>query len=112
MRGNEQGAVSQVSGNGPEQAHGAVFEERACIARELHDVVAFHISLIAVQAETACYRAPDLPASVVAELRSVSGQAREALAEMRRLVGALRARAQLAAVAVYDDWSGKSAPPD
>lgn len=80
----------QSQGAGPQHAHRAVLEQSACIARELHDVVAFHISLIAVQAETACYRVPELPASAVSELRSVSTQAREALGEMRRLLGALR----------------------
>ena len=39
-----------------EQARRAVLEERARIARELHDVVAHHMSLIAVRAETAPYR--------------------------------------------------------
>lgn len=68
----------------------AVTEESARIARELHDVVGFHISLIVVRAETACYRVPDLPPSAVRELGAVSAQAREALVEMRRLLGVLR----------------------
>jgi signal transduction histidine kinase len=41
-----------------ERARRAVLEERTRIARELHDVVAHHMSLIAVRAETASYRLP------------------------------------------------------
>jgi signal transduction histidine kinase len=73
-----------------EQARRAVLEERTRIARELHDVVAHHMSLIAVRAETAPYRLPGLPESAQAEFGSLSEAAREALAEMRRLLGVLR----------------------
>jgi signal transduction histidine kinase len=73
-----------------EQARRAVLEERAKIARELHDVVAHHMSLIAVRAETAPYRLAGLPDPVRAEFGSLSGAAREALADMRRLLGVLR----------------------
>jgi signal transduction histidine kinase len=73
-----------------ERAQRAVLEERARIARELHDVVAHHMSLIAVRAETAPYRLADLPGSARAEFGSLSEVAREALAEMRRLLGVLR----------------------
>ena len=73
-----------------EQARRAVLEERARIARELHDVVAHHMSLIAVRAETAPYRLGDLPESARAEFGSLSEVAREALTEMRWLLGVLR----------------------
>ena len=73
-----------------ERARRAVLEERARIARELHDVVAHHMSLIAVRAESAPYRLGDLPESARAEFGSLSEVAREALAEMRRLLGVLR----------------------
>ena len=73
-----------------ERERRAVLEERTRIARELHDVVAHHLSLIAVQAETAPYRLSDLPESARAEFGSLSGAAREALTEMRRLLGVLR----------------------
>jgi signal transduction histidine kinase len=73
-----------------ERARRAVLEERARIARELHDVVAHHMSLIAVRAETAPYRLSDLPESARAEFGSLSEVAREALTEMRRLLGVLR----------------------
>jgi signal transduction histidine kinase len=74
-----------------EQARRAVLEERARIARELHDVVAHHLSLIAVRAESAPFRLTGLGGSVAAEFGSLSGAAREALADMRRLLGVLRA---------------------
>jgi signal transduction histidine kinase len=73
-----------------ERARRAVLEERTRIARELHDVVAHHMSLIAVRAETAPYRLPGLPEAAQAEFGSLSEVAREALAEMRRLLGVLR----------------------
>jgi signal transduction histidine kinase len=73
-----------------EQARRAVLEERTRIARELHDVVAHHMSLIAVRAETAPYRLPGLPEAAQAEFGSLSAAAREALTEMRRLLGVLR----------------------
>ena len=64
--------------------------ERARIARELHDVVAHHISMIAVQAETARLTTPGLPASGAQRLLSIGDTARAALTEMRRLLGVLR----------------------
>jgi signal transduction histidine kinase len=67
-----------------------LLEERTRIARELHDVVAHHMSVITVQASTAEYRLADLSEEARAEFRSISGQARESLAEMRRLLGVLR----------------------
>ena len=68
----------------------AVLEERTRIARELHDAVAHHMSLIAVRAETAPYRLTGLPEPVAGEFASLSELAREALADMRRLLGVLR----------------------
>jgi signal transduction histidine kinase len=64
--------------------------ERARISRELHDVVAHHISMIAVQAETARLTTPDLPATGAQRLSSIGDTARSALTEMRRLLGVLR----------------------
>jgi signal transduction histidine kinase len=64
--------------------------ERARIARELHDVVAHHISLIAVQADTVRLATPGLPADGVAGLTTIGDTARAALTEMRRLLGVLR----------------------
>src|SRR6266571_1860840 len=73
-----------------EQARRAVLTERTRIARELHDVVAHHMSLIAVRAETATYRLTEINDPVRAEFHALSGAAREALTDMRRLLGVLR----------------------
>lgn len=64
--------------------------ERARIARELHDVVAHHISMIAVQAETARLATPGMPAAGAGRLLEIGDTARAALTEMRRLLGVLR----------------------
>jgi signal transduction histidine kinase len=74
-----------------EQQRSAVLTERARIARELHDVVAHHMSLIAVQAETAPYRLTGLPSTADDEFASIGTAARQALVEMRRMLGVLRA---------------------
>ncbi|WP_306211015.1 histidine kinase [Actinoplanes sp. RD1] len=74
-----------------EQDRRAVLEERTRIAREMHDVVAHHMSMIAVQAETAPYRVPGVPDPARAEFQDIAAAAREALTEMRRLLGVLRA---------------------
>jgi signal transduction histidine kinase len=64
--------------------------ERARIVRELHDVVAHHISLVAVQAETARLATPGMPAAGQQRLSAIGDTARAALTEMRRLLGVLR----------------------
>jgi len=86
----QQALAAQKKRTEVERARLAVLEERTRIAREMHDVVAHHMSLIAVQAETAPYRLSDLPESARAEFGSLSAAAREALADMRRLLGVLR----------------------
>jgi signal transduction histidine kinase len=71
--------------------------ERARIARELHDVVAHHISMIAVQAETARLATPGMPAAGAQRLLQIGDTARAGLTEMRRLLGVLREDAQASA---------------
>jgi signal transduction histidine kinase len=73
-----------------ERARRIALEERARIARELHDVVAHHMSLMAIRAESAPHRLGALPDPVRAEFGALSGSARDALADMRRLLGVLR----------------------
>jgi signal transduction histidine kinase len=68
--------------------------ERARIARELHDVVAHHISMIAVQAETARLATPGMPAAGAQRLSEIGDTARAGLTEMRRLLGVLRQDAE------------------
>ena len=73
-----------------ERARAAVAEERARIARELHDEVAHSVSVIAVQADAAD-RALDVdPRLARAPVEAIMQTARGALVEMRRLLGALR----------------------
>jgi signal transduction histidine kinase len=64
--------------------------ERARIARELHDVVAHHISVISVQAETARLTTPSLSPEGAQRFREIGDTARAGLTEMRRLLGVLR----------------------
>lgn len=73
-----------------EKARRTVLEERARIARDLHDVVAHHMSMVVVQAESAPYRLEDLSDQARAEFASISRSAREALNEVRGLLGVLR----------------------
>jgi signal transduction histidine kinase len=76
--------------------------ERARIARELHDVVAHHISMVAVQAETARLTTPGLPAAGAQRFAEIGDTARAGLTEMRRLLGVLREDAEDAGAAVAD----------
>jgi signal transduction histidine kinase len=72
------------------QREQAVMRERARIARELHDVVAHSVSMIAVQAETAPYTMDGLSPQAREGYAEIARTAREALVEMRRLLGVLR----------------------
>jgi signal transduction histidine kinase len=82
--------AEQESINEAERDRRTLLEERARIARELHDVVAHHMSVITVQADTAAYRLADLSPAVQDEFTSIAATARESLTEMRRLLGVLR----------------------
>ncbi|GAA2227406.1 MULTISPECIES: sensor histidine kinase [Kitasatospora] len=73
-----------------ERGRRTLLEERARIARELHDVVAHHMSVITVQADSAPYRIGGLPAEAVEEFGTIAAAARSSLTEMRRLLGVLR----------------------
>ncbi|MGV9283534.1 sensor histidine kinase [Streptomyces sp. NPDC003730] len=81
----EQETISEA-----ERGRRTLLEERARIARELHDVVAHHMSVITVQADTAEYRLTALAPEVREEFTSIAATARESLGEMRRLLGVLR----------------------
>ncbi|GIG92891.1 sensor histidine kinase [Plantactinospora endophytica] len=89
-RQSQRALAEQAERSELEQARRAVLEERTRIAREMHDVVAHHMSMIAVQAETAPYRLTGLPEPARDEFTAIAGSAREALADMRRLLGVLR----------------------
>jgi signal transduction histidine kinase len=72
------------------QASRAAEQERTRIARELHDVVAHHVSLMAVQAEAASSLLPGRPAEARRSVDIIGDTARLALTELRRLLGVLR----------------------
>lgn len=64
--------------------------ERARLARDLHDIVAHHVSLIAVRAESAPYALPGLSAGTKEVLREIVGDARSALDELRQVLTVLQ----------------------
>jgi signal transduction histidine kinase len=68
----------------------AAARERTRIARELHDVVAHHVSLMAVQAEAAGALLPGRPVEASQSVQVIGETARQALVELRRLLGVLR----------------------
>ncbi|MCP9960892.1 sensor histidine kinase [Streptomyces somaliensis] len=82
--------VEQETISEAERSRRTLLEERARIARELHDVVAHHMSVITVQADSAPYRIQGLPDAAREEFSSMAASARESLAEMRRLLTVLR----------------------
>ena len=73
-----------------EQSMRHLAEERARIARELHDVVAHGMSIVVVQATTAQYRHPELSAALKDEFDDIAANSRRAMTEMRSMLGALR----------------------
>jgi signal transduction histidine kinase len=72
------------------EAEAAVVAERNRIARELHDVVAHHVSMMVVQAESGPVALQRDPQAAVESFDAISAVGKQALAEMRRLLGMLR----------------------
>ncbi|MFI6470818.1 sensor histidine kinase [Streptomyces sp. NPDC050516] len=68
-----------------------VLEERTNIARELHDVVAHHMSVVAIQAEAAPYRVENPPPELAQAFATIRENAVAALTELRRVLGVVRA---------------------
>jgi signal transduction histidine kinase len=68
----------------------AVEQERARIARELHDIVSHSISLVTVKTQALRRRLEPAQQQEIEELREIEAVARQAMAELRRLFGALR----------------------
>ncbi|TCC44162.1 sensor histidine kinase [Kribbella capetownensis] len=82
--------VEQEGISKTERAERARLQERARIARELHDVVAHHLSVVVVRADSAPHRLQDLPDDVQQEFAAIADDARSSLTEMRRVLRLLR----------------------
>jgi signal transduction histidine kinase len=72
------------------ESEAAVVAERNRIAREMHDVVAHHVSMMVVQAEAGPVVVEHDPARAAASFDAISAAGKQALAEMRRLLGVLK----------------------
>jgi hypothetical protein len=75
-----------------ERSRRTLLEERTTIARELHDVVAHHMSVVAIQAEAAPYRVDSPPPELEQAFRTIRENAVAALTELRRVLGVVRAQ--------------------
>lgn len=82
--------ASQRRANELERARRSVLEERARIARDLHDVIAHHMSIAVVQAQSAPYRLTSVSDETKAELDAIGANIRASLNEIRSLLGVLR----------------------
>jgi signal transduction histidine kinase len=89
-RGNTQRLAVQERRHEGERA---LLQERQRIARELHDVVAHHMSVIAIQAEAAPYKTQDPPQELVESFAEIRASALSGLKELRRVLGVLRSDA-------------------
>ncbi|WP_051835705.1 sensor histidine kinase [Streptomyces sp. NRRL S-481] len=82
--------VEQTTLTAEERARRALLEERSRIARELHDVVAHHMSVISIQAQVAPHLVDNPPDELKENLAGIRQNALEALTELRRVLGVLR----------------------
>ncbi|GAB2889665.1 sensor histidine kinase [Streptomyces mayteni] len=83
--------VEQVAVTARERSKRTLLEERTTIARELHDVVAHHMSVVAIQAEAAPYRVANPPPELAKAFATIRENALLALSELRRVLGVVRA---------------------
>jgi signal transduction histidine kinase len=74
-----------------ERSRRTLLEERTTIARELHDVIAHHMSVVAIQAEAAPYRVENPPPELEKAFATIRENAVAALTELRRVLGVVRA---------------------
>lgn len=86
--------TAQLERERAEQARRAVAEERARIARELHDIISHSISVVTLQTQAVRHRLAPEQKRERDDLRAVETTARQAMAEMRRLFGVLRAQGE------------------
>ncbi|MFJ6747735.1 MULTISPECIES: histidine kinase [unclassified Streptomyces] len=82
--------VETQTATAEERSRRTLLEERATIARELHDVVAHHMSVIAIQAEAAPYRVENTPPELATSFSTIRENAVAALTELRRILGVVR----------------------
>ncbi|AQS72038.1 sensor histidine kinase [Streptomyces pactum] len=82
--------AQQTSLTAEERARRTLLEERGRIARELHDVVAHHMSVISIQAQVAPLLVENPPDELKENLAGIRQNALEALTELRRVLGVLR----------------------
>ncbi|MCG3044307.1 histidine kinase [Streptomyces sp. S1A] len=82
--------VEQKEITAGERARRTLLEERSRIARELHDVVAHHMSVISIQAQVAPHLVENPTPELRENLAGIRGNALEALTELRRVLGVLR----------------------
>ncbi|WP_371617102.1 sensor histidine kinase [Streptomyces sp. NBC_00454] len=81
---------AQIEVTAFERDRRTLLEERTTIARELHDVVAHHMSVVAIQAEAAPYRVKNPPPELEAAFVTIRENAVAALTELRRVLGVVR----------------------
>lgn len=86
----EQEVSAQQEVTAVERDRRTLLEERTTIARELHDVVAHHMSVVAIQAEAAPYRVKNPPPELEAAFVTIRENAVAALTELRRVLGVVR----------------------
>ncbi|MEV7426907.1 MULTISPECIES: sensor histidine kinase [unclassified Streptomyces] len=96
----DQEVAAQQSVTAVERGRRTLLEERTTIARELHDVVAHHMSVVAIQAEAAPYRVENPPPELEQAFVTIRENAVAALTELRRILGVVRA----------DDYEAPDAP--
>nr|WP_107120179.1 histidine kinase [Streptomyces regalis] len=86
-----QEVTAQQTVTAHERSRRTLLEERTNIARELHDVVAHHMSVVAIQAEAAPYRVENPPPELERAFATIRENAVAALTELRRVLGVVRA---------------------
>ncbi|MEU3097422.1 histidine kinase [Streptomyces sp. NPDC006967] len=87
----QQEVTAQQTVTAHERSRRTALEERTTIARELHDVVAHHMSVVAIQAEAAPYRVENPPPELERAFVTIRENAVAALTELRRILGVVRA---------------------
>ncbi|MEW2396472.1 histidine kinase [Streptomyces sp. NPDC046862] len=90
-RAAQQEVTAQQTVTAHERSKRTLLEERTTIARELHDVVAHHMSVVAIQAEAAPYRVENPPPELEQAFATIRENAVAALTELRRVLGVVRA---------------------